>query len=165
MIAEMGVYCGFTAKQSKLILQSPMLFRREFPQLQSTAIRVGRTHFHASWKGMTNFRPELPTTVDISSLTPEMRSTMLKYQPTFLDRDLWLKIRNYVFELVVRVEPPKTHDLTRALHPSAQHDLGLSRQRDDGSRERVTERMAAYLFERIATAFDHDAPERRIVHV
>lgn len=53
----------------------------------------------------------------------------------------------------------------RALHPSAQHDLGLSRQRDDGSRERVTERMAAYLFERIATAFDHDAPERRIVHV
>lgn len=115
MIAEMGVYCGFTAKQSKLILQSPMLFRREFPQLQSTAIRVGRTHFHASWKGMTNFRPELPTTVDISSLTPEMRSTMLKYQPTFLDRDLWLKIRNYVFELVVRVEPPKTHDLTRAL--------------------------------------------------
>lgn len=74
-----------------------------------------RTTDHAHGIPMKQLREMRATRVDVSGLPEGAERRVLAYEPTTISETDWVRIRDRVIEMVVRVSPAKPHDAGRAI--------------------------------------------------
>lgn len=71
---------------------------------------LGRTVGDAHGIPMKQLREMRATRVDVSSLPVGAERRVLAYVPSTISESDWMRIRDRVIEMVVRVQPAKPHD-------------------------------------------------------